>query len=384
MLKNRVAKNHKLLRKWARKNSVTCFRLYDRDIPEIPLSIDLYEFLPDDTVTPAGAQEFVASQAAAESENQPGAASRRLERTWLKVFLYERPYEKPEDEERAWLDAMTNALADCLGIDKGRIAAKTRAHEKGGSQYAQDRKASQNQEAGGGTSWAYNESRSQAQEAAAQKAPQAQEARGRVLENGSIFYVDLESYLDTGLFLDMRPARAMIKEKCSDREKCGLKTRVLNLFCYTSSFSVAAASGGADFVQSVDLSNTYLNWSKKNFSLNGLDSEKYEWTKGDVMAFLNQAAARYDIIILDPPTFSNSKSAANDLDINRDWPILCKKCLALLNKDGSLYFSTNSQRFKFDSALLPNVSAKDITEQTIDPDFKTKKSHKMWLLQNAE
>lgn len=353
MLKNRVAKNHKLLRKWARKNSVTCFRLYDRDIPEIPLSIDLYEFLPDDIVTPAGAQEFVASQAAAESENQPGAASRRLERTWLKVFLYERPYEKPEDEERAWLDAMTNALADCLGIDKGRIAAKTRAHEKGGSQYAQDRKASQNQE-----------------------------ARGRVLENGSIFFVDLESYLDTGLFLDMRPARAMIKEKCSDREKCGLKTRVLNLFCYTSSFSVAAASGGADFVQSVDLSNTYLNWSKKNFSLNGLDSEKYEWTKGDVMAFLDQAAARYDIIILDPPTFSNSKSAANDLDINRDWPILCKKCLALLNKDGSLYFSTNSQRFKFDSALLPNVSAKDITEQTIDPDFKTKKSHKMWLLQN--
>lgn len=353
MLKNRVAKNHKLLRKWARKNSVTCFRLYDRDIPEIPLSIDLYEFLPDDIVTPAGAQEFVASQAAAESENQPGAASRRLERTWLKVFLYERPYEKPEDEERAWLDAMTNALADCLGIDKGRIAAKTRLHEKGGSQYAQDRKASQ-----------------------------AQEARGRVFENGSIFLVDLESYLDTGLFLDMRPARAMIKEKCSDREKCGLKTRVLNLFCYTSSFSVAAASGGADFVQSVDLSNTYLNWSKKNFSLNGLDPENFEWTKGDVMAFLDQAAARYDIIILDPPTFSNSKSAANDLDINRDWPILCKKCLALLNKDGSLYFSTNSQRFKFDSALLPNVSAKDITEQTIDPDFKTKKSHKMWLLQN--
>ena len=145
MLKNRVAKNHKLLRKWARKNSVTCFRLYDRDIPEIPLSIDLYEFLPD-IVTPAEAQEFVASQAAAESENQPGAASRRLERTWLKVFLYERPYEKPEEEERAWLDAMTKALADCLGIDKGRIAAKTRAHEKGGSQYAQDHKASQGQE----------------------------------------------------------------------------------------------------------------------------------------------------------------------------------------------------------------------------------------------
>ncbi|MBO7122082.1 MAG: class I SAM-dependent methyltransferase [Treponema sp.] len=384
LLKNRIAKNSKALRKWARKNSVTCFRLYDRDIPEIPLAIDLYEFLPDDVQTPQEAQEFVASQAAAESENQPGAASRRLERTWLKVFLYERPYEKPEEEERAWLDAMTNALADCLGIDKGRIAAKTRLHEKGGSQYAQDRKAPQNQnssqdhKAGGGAFLAYNESRSQ-----------AQEARGRVLENGSIFYVDLESYLDTGLFLDMRPARAMIKEKCMARSKAGLKTRVLNLFCYTSSFSVAAASGGAGFVQSVDLSNTYLNWSKKNFSLNGLDPEKYEWTKGDVIAFLDQTAARrddssalYDIIILDPPTFSNSKSAANDLDINRDWAKLCAACLRLLDKDGDLYFSTNSQRFKFDSALLPNASPQDITEQTIDPDFKTKKSHKMWLLQN--
>ena len=382
MLKNRVAKNHKALRKWARKNSVTCFRLYDRDIPEIPLAIDLYEFLPDDVSTPEEAQDFINSQAAAESANTPGAASRRLERTWLKVFLYERPYEKPEEEEREWLGAMTDALAECLCVDKGRIAAKTRLHEKGGSQYAK--------EAGGGASLAYNESRSQAQEAAAQKAPQAQEARGRVFENGSIFFVDLESYLDTGLFLDMRPARAMIKEKCSDREKGGLKTRVLNLFCYTSSFSVAAASGGADFVQSVDLSNTYLNWSKKNFSLNGFDPENFEWTKGDAMAFLDQAARRndssalYDIIILDPPTFSNSKSAANDLDINRDWAKLCSACLRLLDKAGALYFSTNSQRFKFDPALLPGATVQEITERTIDPDFKTKKSHRMWLLQNAD
>ena len=129
MLKNRVAKNHKLLRKWARKNLVTCFRLYDRDIPEIPLAIDLYEFLPDDVATPEEAASFLQEQAAAESANQPGAAARRLERTWLKVFLYERPYEKPIEEERAWLGAMTDALAECLCVDKGRIAAKTRLHE---------------------------------------------------------------------------------------------------------------------------------------------------------------------------------------------------------------------------------------------------------------
>ncbi len=379
MLKNRVAKNHKLLRKWARKNLVTCFRLYDRDIPEIPLAIDLYEFLPDDVATPEEAASFLQEQAAAESANQPGAAARRLERTWLKVFLYERPYEKPIEEERAWLGAMTDALAECLCVDKGRIAAKTRLHEKGGSQYAKENSAQ-------------DKKAPQAQEAAAQKAPQAQEARGRVFENGSIFFVDLESYLDTGLFLDMRPARAMIKEKCSDREKSGLKTRVLNLFCYTSSFSVAAASGGADFVQSVDLSNTYLNWSKKNFSLNGFDPENFEWTKGDVMAFLDQSAPRrddssalYDIIILDPPTFSNSKSAANDLDIKRDWPILCRKCLAILKSNGILYFSTNAKTLKFDPSLLPpGTRAQEITERTIDPDFKTKKSHRMWLLQKAD
>ena len=373
LLKNRVSKNFKQLRKWARKNSVTCFRLYDRDIPEIPLSIDLYEFLPADIQTPEEAQAFVLAQAAAESANEPGAAARRLERTYLKVFLYERPYEKPEEEERAWLEAMTDALAECLGVDKGRVAAKTRLHEKGGSQYAQDRKASQAKEAGGGNSLACDESRQKAQKLC-----------GRAYENGSIFFVDLESYLDTGLFLDMRLARAMIKAKSAGK-------RVLNLFCYTSSFSVAAASGGAKSVNSVDLSNTYLEWSKKNFSLNGLEPDRFEWTKADAIAFLDQAAARreksaglYDIIILDPPTFSNSKSAKNTLDTKRDWAALCEKCLKLLDKGGELYFSTNAKTLKFDPALLPGARWTDITERTIDLDFKTKKSHRMWLLQNAE
>lgn len=369
LLKNRIAKNHKALRKWARKNLVTAYRLYDRDIPEIPLAVDLYEFLPDGVQNPADASAFLQEQAAAESENLPGAAARRLERTFLKVFLFERPYEKPEEEERAWLAAMTDALSECLGVDKGRIAAKTRAREKGGSQYAKDQKAFQDH-----------------------KAPQAQKFCGRVYENGSIFFVDLDSYLDTGLFLDMRKARAMIKERAAQK-------RVLNLFCYTSSFSVAAALGGAAFVQSVDLSNTYLDWSKENFRLNGLDPNGYEWTKADAIKFLDEraksasqrsaqgrddSAAPFDIIILDPPTFSNSKSAQNDLDTKRDWPILCKNCLALLKSGGSLYFSTNAKTLKFDSARLPGARCSDITEQTIDEDFKQKKSHRMWLLQNAE
>ena len=351
LLKNRIAKNSKALRKWARKNLVTAYRLYDRDIPEIPLAIDLYEFLPDDVRSPAQAQDFLQAQAAAESANTPGAAARRLERTCLKVFLYERPYEKPEEEEREWLSAMTSALAECLGIDEGRITTKTRLHDKGGSQYAKESGADK-------------------------KASQAQKA-GRVFENGAIFFVDLTTYLDTGLFLDMRAARALIKANAKGK-------RVLNLFCYTSSFSMAAALGGAASVQSVDLSNTYLDWSQKNAALNGLEGSALEWTKADVTAFLETCKDKYDLIVLDPPTFSASKSAKSSLDTNRDWAKLCAACLRLLDKDGELYFSTNSRQFKFDASLLPGALAQEITEQTIDLDFKTKKSHRMWLLQNSE
>lgn len=366
LLKNRVSKNCKALRKWARKNLVTAYRLYDRDIPEIPLAIDLYEFLPQNVRSPADASAFLQEQAAAESANIPGAASKRLERTFLKVFLYERPYEKPEEEEREWLAAMTDALAECLQIDKGRITTKTRLHDKGGSQYAQDKKESQAQKAGGGQSLACKQSQSQGQGFC-----------GRVYENGAVFYADLTTYLDTGLFLDMRAARALIKANAKEK-------RVLNLFCYTSSFSIAAALGGAASVQSVDLSNTYLDWSRKNAALNGLEKAALEWTKADVTAFLETCKNKYDLIILDPPTFSASKSAKSALDTNRDWAKLCAACLRLLDKDGELYFSTNSRQFKFDAALLPGALAQEITEQTIDLDFKTKKSHRMWLLQNAE
>ncbi len=349
LLKNRLLKNYKNLRKWARKNLVSCFRLYDRDIPEIPLAIDLYEFLPDQMDTPQKAQRFMEEEAANESANIPGAAKRRLERTFVKVFLYERPYEKSDEEEEKWLCAMKNAISECMEIDSSRIAAKIRSHDKGGSQYAKEEKDSK-----------------------ANK-----NFCGRVFENGSIFYVDLDSYLDTGLFLDMRKARALIKANSA-------KKNVLNLFCYTSSFSVAAVAGGAKNVQSVDLSNTYLEWSKKNFSLNGLNPNDYEWTKADAIAFLSQCKSKFDIIILDPPTFSNSKSAKNTLDIKRDWSGLANNCLKLLEKDGELYFSTNSRQFKFEPELLNGALYQEITEETIDLDFKTKKSHRMWLLQKSQ
>ncbi len=158
-----------------------------------------------------------------------------------------------------------------------------------------------------------------------------------------------------------------------------------------------AAQGNAARVESVDLSNTYLAWAKDNMKLNGFtDKNRYEFTRADCMRFLQEKAVAakgdqleagdlYDLIILDPPTFSNSKATADVLDINRDWPQLVKDCLNILAPGGKLYFSTNSERIKFDISKIPPKTAsgaefewKDITEQTIPVDFAGKKPHKVW------
>ena len=195
----------------------------------------------------------------------------------------------------------------------------------------------------------------------------------------------MNSYLDTGLFFDHRPLRAIVRESASEKT-------VLNLYCYTASFSVYAATGKAKSVTSVDLSNTYINWAKKNFALNGFsidqknekdenNEEKYKFITADVLTFLKTDKETYDIIILDPPTFSNSKKTQTDLDINRDWSELVKLCCARLKNDGTLYFSTNSHRLKFDTSLLPeNFSAVDISEKTIPEDFRNKKIHRCWKI----
>ena len=213
---------------------------------------------------------------------------------------------------------------------------------------------------------------------------------GTVMEQGQLFRLDLTSYLDTGLFFDHRPLRATVRDTCS-------KKRVLNLFCYTGSFSVYAAQGNASYVESVDLSNTYIAWAKDNMKLNGFtDRKRFEFTRADCMRFLQEKAVAakggkvapdelYDLIILDPPTFSNSKATPDVLDINRDWPQLVKDCLNILAPGGKLYFSTNSERIKFDISKIPPKTAngteftwKDITEQTIPVDFAGKKPHKVW------
>ena len=199
LFKNRLQKRFKHLLKWAKREGVFAYRLYDKDIPEIPLAVDIYF---------------------AETEETE-------KRAFLLIYLYKRPYEKSQEEEREWLLEIEDAASSSLLIPKERIFIKLREKQKGKSQY--------------------------------EKAGSSKNLI-RVKEGECFFYINVEDYLDSGLFLDHRPARSMVFKEAKNK-------KVLNLFSYTGSFSAHAAKGGAASVDSVDLSNTYLNWAKENLKL---------------------------------------------------------------------------------------------------------------------
>ncbi len=188
-----------------------------------------------------------------------------------------------------------------------------------------------------------------------------------VMENGLKFLVNLTDYLDTGLFLDHRITRQMVKELCKDK-------RVLNLFCYTGSFSVYAAAGGASAVTSVDLSKTYLNWAEDNFVINLLkDKERYRFDHADVKQYLKTLGPEsYDLVIIDPPTFSNSKRMKDFLDIQRDHVELLNDVLAATTTGGIIYFSTNFSKFVLDNDQIKATEIRDITKATTPFDFEGK------------
>ncbi len=350
LFSNRLKKKYKELRKWARKNSVSSYRLYDRDIPEIPLSLDIYEFLPSYINTPEECRDFIENQNKRISQNDPEIEKEIEERRYAVLYLYERPYEKAAEEEELWFSLMAESAAKVLNIQSDHIIKKERKQQKGLSQY--------------------------------EKTSGRKIIEGSIQEKGNILKIDLTSYLDTGLFFDHRPLRSMVEENSENK-------RVLNLFCYTGSFSLYAARGNASYVESVDLSNTYLSWAEENMKKNGFRSkEKYVFTRADVIAWLEKKASslpeekKFDIIILDPPTFSNSKSTENVLDINRDWPELVKNAVSILKPNGVLYFSTNSTRLSFDSKALPkNTDWKDMTQESIPKDFEGSKCHRLWKIQ---
>ena len=379
---NRLKKKYKELRKWARKNRITCYRIYNKDIPEIPVSLDLYEFLPSFVTTPIEVAKFLTEQNEKISQNDFNTEKDIKSRTFAVLYLYERPYEKQYEQEEIWLNAMQKAAGEVLGIEESHIIKKMRKHQKGANQYEKkDIQSSDDNTYFSDLDFQF------------------------VQEQGQIFKINLSSYLDNGLFFDHRPLRTIIRDTSS-------KKRVLNLFCYTGSFSVYAAQGNAAYVESVDLSNTYLDWAKQNMQNNGFsDKHKYVFTRSDCMVFLQQKAVAqkkvlsatkqntpipdeikknaqtYDIIILDPPTFSNSKNTSNVLDINKDWPQLVKDSLNILNPNGVLYFSTNSERLKFNIEQIPQmtifgykIECEEITAQTIPNDYTSSKPHRCWKL----
>ncbi|MDR1174976.1 MAG: class I SAM-dependent methyltransferase [Treponema sp.] len=296
MLANRLAKRQKHLKKWARRNGTDAYRLYDRDIPEIPLRIDLYACL-------------------------------------VSLSLYERPYEKDEAEEDLWLEAMCEAAAGALGIEREAICTRRRKRQRGTAQYEHVSRA----------------------------------AREVIVREGGLrFRVNLSDYLDSGLFPDRRRLRARIREEAAGK-------KVLNLFCYTGGFSVYAASGGAASVDSVDLSSPYLEWTRVNFTLNALNPGNL--VRADVLLFMEDAKRTrktWDIIILDPPAFSNSKRMRGTIDLGRDHGELIKSCLSLLSPGGTLYFSANTKGFKL-NAQVPGTGIEDITEKMRDEDFRGKR-----------
>jgi len=249
----------------------------------------------------------------------------------------------PAQAQKRLFDAL-EVLPEALGVDPSKIYVKRRERQTGAAQY-------QKREASG--------------------------ERFEVQEGSARLWVNLRDYLDTGLFLDHRPVRRMLGEMASGK-------RFLNLFCYTATATVQAALGGASDSVSVDMSNTYLEWARDNFALNKLDPRLHRVVRDDCFRWLETANAQFDLIFMDPPTFSNSKKMRDTLDVQRDHPRLVELAMARLAPGGTLVFSNNQRRFKLDEALSERYAVEEITTRTFDPDFQRRTNlHHVFLLRHS-
>lgn len=194
-----------------------------------------------------------------------------------------------------------------------------------------------------------------------------------VHEYGVPFYVNITDYLDTGLFLDHREMRRLVATQAKGKT-------LLNLFAYTCSFTVHAAINGSISSKSVDLSNTYTDWGRQNFKLNGIDENSHVVVRADCLKFLEEEVGRYDLIVIDPPTLSRSKAMSQMFDVQLDYPFLIQKSLNLLSSGGTIFFSTNSRRFTFDETLFPSCRIQNITSKTHPIDFRDTKIHHCWTI----
>jgi 23S rRNA (guanine2445-N2)-methyltransferase / 23S rRNA (guanine2069-N7)-methyltransferase len=308
MIANRLKKNFKHISKWAKRNNIQCYRVYDADLPEFSAAIDIYK-------------------------------------DWVHVQEYQAPASIDIRKARQRFKHIIDVVPEILGIAKSHMVIKQRQKQKGQQQY--ERQANKGYDF-------------------------------IVAENNLKFNTNLHDYIDTGLFLDHRDLRLKVRQLAEGKD-------VLNLFAYTGSVSVYAAAGGAKSVTTIDMSNTYLEWAKQNFKLNEFTADNYHFIKSDCIKWLkeqNLTSKTYDLIFLDPPTFSNSKSMQSMFDIQKDHVYLIKQCMKLLNLGGLLIFSNNFRKFKLDTEALADYEIENITQSTMPEDFKrNQKIHHCWLIQ---
>ena len=323
MLAQRLANRMRHLSKWGRRQGISCFRLYERDIPDYPAIVDWY------------------ADADASDISRDGDAV---------VWLFERTKdETPEARDAHERDTVSQVLE---GLDIGRH----HAHFK--------HRGRQRAESGG---------RSQYERASDERLTKV------VREHDLSYEINLSDYLDVGLFLDHRPLRRMVHERCRGK-------RVLNLFAYTGAFSVCARAGGAAATTTLDMSGTYLDWYRRNLQLNGFDTDaSHHALQADCLQWLDQHPTeqdRYDIVILDPPTFSNSKRMdADSFSIERDAASLIVHAARFVAPKGELFFSTNARRFTLDTTALPEgFGCREITNRTVPEDFRNRTIHRCWRL----
>lgn len=306
MFRNRLTKRAHHLRRWPGRG-ITCYRLYDRDIPEVPLAVDFYD-------------------------------------GHLHLAEYDRPYDHSPAQHADWLDLMVRTAAKAMDIPPGDVFLKHRRRQRDEDQYEKFSDAGRTFD---------------------------------VTEAGLKFRVNLSDYLDTGLFLDHRITRSLVRDEAAGR-------RVLNLFAYTGAFTVYAAAGGAKSTTTVDLSNTYLDWARENMAINGFDGPEHRFVRSDAPSFLLEypPGSVWDLAVVDPPTFSNSKMVEGDWDVLTRHVELLTNLARRMSPGGVIYFSNNFRRFKLDEPALAEagMSVREITNQTIPEDFRNKRIHRCWRL----
>ena len=303
--RNRLLKRARHLRRWPGRG-ITCYRLYERDVPEVPLVVDRYE-------------------------------------DHLHIAEFVRPHDRTPAQHADWLDLMIRTATESLEVDRSKVFLKARKRQRGTTQY--ERVA-------------------------------AQSRLLTVNEGGLRFQINLSDYLDTGLFLDHRITRQMVREQAAGKT-------MINLFGYSGSFTVYAAAGGATSTTTVDSSQTYLAWARENLAINGMGASSHRFVRADAMDYVRDLDrdVEFDIAVVDPPTYSNSKDHPRDWDVQRDHAELLRRLAHHMATGGLIFFSTNFRRFKLAENELPHLNIREISRHTVPPDFRNRRIHRCWRIE---